>query len=113
MKTIPVDDQIKLFCISNQLTENALDRVERDLALDLGRNHNKTVEKDQDYYPQIDDAIRREAANMSAHYEVFYSLEKSIRSLIVDTLEAGDLVEQWSDSSQNQIRRRGPHAEGN
>ena len=81
-------DHIKLFGISNQLLENALDRVERDMELDLGRAHQKGVQEDQDYYPQIETDIRRDAATMARHYEVFYSLENAIRRLIVDTLDA-------------------------
>lgn len=93
---ISLEDQIKLFGISNQLLENDLDRVEREFTLDLGREHKKTVEKDQDYYPQIDRDIRQEAASMSGHYEVFYSLEKSIRTLLTDTLEAAEPAGWWS-----------------
>ena len=96
MSAKSLQDQIKLFGISNQLVENALDRVERDLAIDLGRGHEKTLEKDQDYYPQIERDIRHEAAAMSLHYEVFYSLEKSIRRLIADTLEAAEPSGWWT-----------------
>lgn len=90
-----LEEQIKLFNISNQLLENDLDRVERELVIDLGRGHQKTLEKDQDYYPQIDQEIRQEAASMSRHYEIFYSLEKSIRGLIKDTLEAAEPAGWW------------------
>src|SRR2546430_9076871 len=93
------EEVIKLFGISNQLLENDLDRVERALAIDLGRGHQKTLQKDQTYYPQIDRAIRVEAASMAEHYEVFYSLEKSIRSLIADTLQAAD-GDKWWDSGR-------------
>ena len=33
---------------------------------------------------------------MAQHYEVFYSLEKSIRTLVSDTLEATDGASWWS-----------------
>lgn len=92
-----LEDQIKLFGISNQLLENDLDRVEREFAIDLSRGHLKTIEKDQDYYPQIERDIRQEAAAMSLHYEVFYSLEKSIRRLIADTLEAAAPGAWWGN----------------
>ncbi len=90
-----LEEQILLFNISNQLLENDLDRVERELAINLGRGHKKTIEKDQDYYPQIDQQIRQEAASMSMHYEILYSLENSIRSLISDTLEATEPSGWW------------------
>lgn len=91
-----IEDQIKLFAVSNQLLENDLDRVEREHLLDLRRGHQRTLERDETYYPQIDRAIRHEAARMSQHYEVFYSLEKSIRTLVADTIEAVDGEGWWS-----------------
>jgi hypothetical protein len=91
-----VESALKLFAISNQLVENELDRVEREFAIDLGRGHTATLEKDETYYPQIDRAIRQEAATMSQHYEVFYSLEKTIRSLVADTLQTADGDGWWA-----------------
>lgn len=88
---------LKLFAISNQLAENDLDRIERRFAVDLGRAYTATLEKDETYYPQIDRAIRQEAANMAQHYEIFYSLEKTIRSLVADTLQTAK-GDNWWDS---------------
>ncbi|GJL63234.1 MAG: hypothetical protein NPIRA04_18880 [Nitrospirales bacterium] len=90
-----LEELIKLFGISNQLVENDLDRVEREFSINLNRDHQKSLEKDPDYYPQIDQEIRQEASVMSGHYEIFYSLEKSIRSLISDTLEAAEPSGWW------------------
>lgn len=91
-----IESALKLFAMSNQLVENELDRVEREFAIDLGRGHTVTLEKDETYYPQIDRAIRQEAAAMSQHYEVFYSLEKTIRSLVGDTLQTADGEGWWA-----------------
>jgi Swt1-like HEPN len=91
-----MEDAIKLFAISNQLLENDLDRVEREQAIDLRRGHIRAIEADQDYYPQIDRAIRSEAARMSQHYEIFYSLERTIRSLVADTLQAAEGDQWWT-----------------
>src|SRR5258705_3666515 len=91
-----IERRIKLFAISNQLLENDLDRIEREYAIDLPRGHQRNVERDETYYPQLDRAIRHEASRMAQHYEVFYSLEKSIRSLVADTLEAADGETWWS-----------------
>jgi len=90
-----IEEEIKLFAISNQLLENDLDRIEREYTIDLGRGHDRTIEQDQDYYPQIDRAVRQEASSMSKHYEIFYSLENSIRSLISETLEEAEAGEWW------------------
>lgn len=90
-------DSVKLFGMNNQLVENALDKVETDEGLNLGRHHKKSIEEDQTYYPQIDRAIRAEAARMAEHYEVFYSLEKTIRGMIVDALEASKGENWWDE----------------
>lgn len=90
---------LKLFAISNQLAENDLDRIEREFGVDLGRAHTATLQKDETYYPQIDRAIRQEAASMAQHYEIFYSLEKTIRSLVADTLQTAE-GDKWWDSGK-------------
>ena len=96
MSSRTLEDQLKLFAISNQLLENDLDRIERELAIDLGRAHQRILENDQEYYPQIETDIRAEAAAMSLHYEVFYSLEKSIRRLVADTLKVAEPAGWWA-----------------
>jgi len=82
------EDVIKLFGITNQLIEHGLDRVEREQAIDLGRDHLPNANVDEDYYPQIESAIRAEAAQMAPHYEMFYSLETTIRANVRDQLAA-------------------------
>jgi len=99
MTPTSLDQRLKLFAISNQMLEHELDRVEREFAIDLRRGHTRDVESDDTYYPQIDKAIRQEAAQMAQHYEVFYSLEKSIRSLVSDTLH-GSVGDAWWDSGR-------------
>jgi hypothetical protein len=91
-----MESTLKLFAISNQLLEHDLDRIERDFAIDLGRAHTASLERDETYYPQIDRAIRQEAATMSQHYEIFYSLEKTIRSLVGDTLQTTEGSAWWA-----------------
>ncbi len=86
---------LKLFAISNQLAENDLDRIEAEFAVDLERGHVPTLGKDDAYYPQIERAIRAEAASMSRHYEIFYSLENTIRSLVADTLQTAEPGKWW------------------
>ena len=90
------ESALKLFALSNQLVEHELDRVEREFAIDLGRAHTAALEKDETYYPQIERAIRQEATEMSQHYEIFYSLEKTIRSLVADTLQTAEGIEWWA-----------------
>lgn len=86
-------EKIKLFHLSHQMLERDLDFVENRLSLDLHRDNHD--EKDDQFYPQIDFEIRREASSMSSYYEVFYSLEKSIRRLIQETFEAKHGAQWW------------------
>ncbi|MBM7369074.1 Swt1 family HEPN domain-containing protein [Gordonia hydrophobica] len=48
---------------------------------------------DEDYYPQIQTHLRAEAAQMGKHYEVFYSLENTIRQHITEILSSES--EDW------------------
>lgn len=93
-----VEDAIKLFGITNQLIEHDLDRVEREYALDLRRGHRSEASGDDAGYPQIEREIRAEAATMAPQYEMFYSLETSIRRLIAEALEDAEGPEWWASS---------------
>jgi len=79
-------DRLRLFALNNLAIEAAVQRVEREQGVDLG--HRPPVEGglDETYYPQFDEKIRQEAADMSAHYRVFYCLENSIRTLLTEVL---------------------------
>jgi hypothetical protein len=91
-----VEDALKLFGITSQLIEHDLDLVEQEQGVDLQRGHRRTVEADEAYYPQIETAIRAEAAAMAPHYEVFYSLETTIRRFISDSIEAVEGADWWN-----------------
>lgn len=95
------ENTIKLFGIANQFTELALDKIEQEYKIDLGRKKIRG-EKDSVYYPQFQLEIRNEAKIMAKHYEIFYCLEKSIRDLISTTLETS-IGENWWDTKAPQI----------
>lgn len=100
---MPEDEDLsalKQFVMTIQLLEHDLDQVEHDFTVDLKRGHLKATERDQSYYPQIENEIRAEAAQMSPHYEVFYSLEKTIRRLVSETLESVDGTSWWNTPSR-------------
>lgn len=94
------NDGLKVFLMTAQLMEEDLDAVEQDLALDLGRERNAATGEAAEYYPQIEHAFRAEAKEMAPHYEVFYSLERTIRTLVADSLEAADGAGWWSDPNR-------------
>jgi len=97
--TWSAEEAIKLFGITNQLVEHDLDRIEQEHGIDLQRGHLSKLVPDEAYYPQIEAEIRGEAAAMAPHYEVFYSLETTIRTLIAQTLQ-GQEGEQWWESAR-------------
>jgi len=93
-----LSDRLKIFAMTNQLLEHDLDRLEDQLAIDLRRTYRHTAETDETYYPQIESEIRVEAARMAPHYEVFYSLENTIRALISSQLEGAEGVTWWDSA---------------
>jgi Swt1-like HEPN len=100
--TTPPEHVLKLFFLSNQLVEHELDRIEKEFAVDFRRSHTIQVVSDEDYYPQLDQDLRAEAAEMAPHYEVFYALENSIRRLVAESLE-GDGGPAWWESGRVQV----------
>lgn len=90
-------DRFRLFALNNLAIEAAIQQVERDQDVDLGHLPPVKAGIDETYYPQFEEKIRREAADMSAHYRVFYCLENSIRSLVIDVLFE-KYGENWWDS---------------
>ena len=95
--------KIKLFALANSLAENELDKVESRLEIDLGRKEVKEVQA-KAYYLQFSSEFRKEAKIMAQHYEVFYCLEKSIRSLVVQ-LMFEKFGENWWDKVKEDIRK--------
>lgn len=105
-----IEQSIKLFAVSNQLLENDLDRVEREHAIDLGREHQRILTKDQDYYPQIERELRQEAARMGDYYEVFYSLERTIRGFVSEALEVESPGAWWTSERVPEKIRNDAHS---
>lgn len=87
---------LKQFSMTSQLIEHDLDQIEKEFSIDLQRGHRSSIDKDEEYYPQIEQDIRIEAAKMAPHYETFYSLEKAVRRLVVDTLGAAEGTAWWT-----------------
>lgn len=92
---IPLIPRLKKFVLSNQLVEYQLRQVEKKHDIELGLGINDSQQIEADYYPQIETQYRKEAKKMAPQYELFYSLEKSIRSLIAETLEEVEGTNWW------------------
>ncbi|WP_200909356.1 MULTISPECIES: Swt1 family HEPN domain-containing protein [unclassified Sphingomonas] len=85
------------FQISDELSA-----IERRYGLSLG--HIPSSESDPSgYYPQFDLQVRKQAAEMAAHYELFYCLEQSIRQLITRTLVDKSGTNWWGASVPERI----------
>jgi len=97
------NQEIKLFVLANSLIENKLDLVEDEFSVDLGRREKESI-KEADYYAQFDSVFRVEARDMSRHYEVFYCLEKSIRSLVVQLMREKYGDNWWEEKVKDEIK---------
>lgn len=78
--------------------EHELDTVEKNFGVDLGRSYTETLSKDDVYYPQIEEEIRIDAAAMSPHFETFYALERTVKKLIVETMESAGDPDWWNSA---------------
>ena len=99
-------EKVKAFGMTNQMMMEDLSRIGSGFGIELGHAPLTNQATDQVYYPQIDALVRAEAAEMSQYYEVFYSLEKSIRSLVSETIEAAEGTPDWwgSERVPGQVR---------
>lgn len=104
MTKLDIDAKIKLFALANSLTENELDKVEKDLRIDLGRK-SPVQAKRREYYLQFDSNFRQEAQAMAQHYEVFYCLERSIRSLVVQLMYEKYGENWWDEKVDEEIKK--------
>ncbi len=89
------NDLIRSFGMSGYLITEELKQIEDKLNLKLGHFKKETDNTEQYFYPQFEQAVRAEAANMAIHYEVFYCLEQSIRRLIIETLVEAEPEGWW------------------
>lgn len=93
-------EKVKSFGMTNQILTEELSRLSREHGIELGHLPPEMPTQEVDYYPQFDAAIRAQAAEMAKHYEVFYSLERSIRILVSEALETAEGTEDWWQTSR-------------
>ncbi|WP_398472925.1 Swt1 family HEPN domain-containing protein [Tardiphaga sp.] len=99
------DDQIRSFGMSGFLICEDLRAVEKQFNVELGHTVKVTEETVLKYYPQFEQEVRKEAAQMAQHYEMFYCLEKSIRKLISETLEEAEGANWWTSKVSAEIQK--------
>jgi hypothetical protein len=88
-----MEHSIKYFGLNNIAVENDLRRIAREEKIQLRPSRTKSSR--DAYYPQITAQIRHDAAIMAQHYELFYSLEVSIRDVIRVRLEEASKDDWW------------------
>jgi hypothetical protein len=93
-------ERLKSFGMTNQMLAEDLSRIGELYSVDLGHLIDDRRKVEDVYYPQFELAVRKEASSMAEHYELFYSLEKSIRALVSETIETTEKSEHWWPSSR-------------
>src|SRR5688572_18514711 len=90
------DNSIRAFGMSGLLATEELRILEARFGLELGHTPRLAAQSPVDYYPQFEQEVRAEAAEMAHHYELFYCLEQSIRKLITETLHDSAGATWWT-----------------
>lgn len=88
-------EKIKAFGMTNQIVIEELSTIAILHGVDLGHIPSSIKTVEDVYYPQFNALVRAEAAQMSKYYEIFYSLEKSIRMLVSESIESTDNNPDW------------------
>lgn len=94
------EQHVKSFGMTNMLIESEIDQLERRFDLNLrnkGDQDDERTDIERAYFPQFTEALRTEAASMARNYELFYCLEKTIRSQITDLLSSVHGDAWWND----------------
>ncbi|QGZ93268.1 Swt1 family HEPN domain-containing protein [Terricaulis silvestris] len=105
------EDAIRLFGLNNLAIESELRRVEDSIDVDLGHRRRGQEDTDQAYYPQFSEKLRDEAAAMAGHYAIFYCLENTIRTVIVERMK--EHSSNWWDEKVPEAVRKNAQANKN
>jgi len=89
-------DFVRSFGMSGYLITEELKTIEQRFGIELGHLPKSKAASAVEDYPQFEQAVRAEAAEMSEHYEVIYCLEQSIRRLITETLQEAAGADWWN-----------------
>lgn len=93
-------EKIKSFGMTNQIITEEIQNIGVRFSHDFGHLPKAKESVENVYYPQFSAAVRAEAASMGNHYETFYCLEKTIRALVSETLEAAEKNDEWWQSAR-------------
>jgi Swt1-like HEPN len=99
------NDYVRSFGMSGLLISEDLKAIEQQFDVELGHTPKASQQSAADYYPQFEHEVRREAAQMAQHYELFYCLEQAIRKLITETLEEAEGANWWDTKVSTDIQK--------
>jgi HEPN superfamily Swt1-like protein len=91
-----LNDFVRSFGMSGYLITEELKNIEQQSGMELGHLPKSRAASAVEDYPQFEQAVRIEAAEMSEHYEVIYCLEQSIRKLITETMQDAAGADWWN-----------------
>jgi hypothetical protein len=98
------DNHLRSFGMSGMLVTEELKNIEQKFGIELGHLPRQSQRSAADYYPQFEQEVRQQAAEMARHYELFYCLEQGIRKLITETMEEAAGGNWWEEKIPQQIR---------
>ena len=98
-------EAVKAFAMTNMLLEADLNRIEREHNVNLKRSVGAETAAESPYYSQFEERLRNEAQEMAIHYELFYCLEQSIRTLIKDVFEASGEPGWWTNCVPEAVKQ--------
>jgi len=94
---------IRLFGMSALQIKSSIQGIEKVHGIQLSSiGSDETIDKK--YYAQFDLDIRKRANEMSQHYEAFFCLENSIRTIIREVLSKHYGLDWWEKSVDERIR---------
>ncbi|MDO8645375.1 MAG: Swt1 family HEPN domain-containing protein [Candidatus Planktophila sp.] len=95
---------VKVFHLNRELLNADLVAIEQNHGVKILPEAQPVGTNDDIFYPQFPAAIRQTAKEMSAYYEVFYSLENWIRDTVSDALLLAHGENWWASSVPQEVR---------
>ena len=101
------DGLIRAFSMSCLQIVNDLQKIETDYTIDLEISQWTSKSRKISEYEQFEEKLRKQAAQMSEFYEIFYCLENSIRNLVKDAMIENTGINWWEEelADLNDIRK--------
>jgi hypothetical protein len=99
------EDYVRNFGMTGFLLTEDLRLIEQRFGIKLGHSQQSDGRISAADYPQFEQHVRAEAAEMSQHYELFYCLEQSIRKLVTETLQEAGTGDWWNQKVTQQIQQ--------